>query len=1274
MIFFELEPTDISSLDDGDLRELVARLCEAELIQQGLQPSSVTWGGAQEAADGGLDVSVRSASRISNPNFVPRESTGFQVKKHSMGKSACRREMEEDGKPKAVIEDLASREGAYIIVSGRDDCSEKMLSERLKGMKSALDALAGTGDLHLDFYGRDRLSAWLRQHPSVALWVRSRLGKPLAGWKPYGRWAATPPDQDDEFLVDSHPCVIDVNSRSKEPEPVLAGIQLTRDRLRGSTSTVRITGLSGVGKTRFAQALFDAKVGIDALPASDVIYADLGNDLTPTASELVTYLIANDFATYLVLDNCPPDVHRNLQKQVAASNAKLRILTIEYDISEDKPEETEVIHLEPSSEETISKLVQKRLPNVGRFNADRIAEFAGGNARVALALASRVDADETLSNFSDEDLFRRLFSQRKGNSPELLHSAEALALVYSFNISRTEYRDELRVLGVIAGLNRQELHRDQAELLRRQLAQRRGNWRAILPHALANRLAKRALENISPEDINEELFKPENLRLLQSCAHRLGYLHDHEQARELALTWFRPGAPLGNIANCSEKHLVALDYVAPIFPDVILRAIEQASATPGFASRQNGNFTRFARLLCRLAYEDEAFDRAVELLLKFGETERVGENNNSIVGQMGRLFSLHLSGTEATPERRQAFVQKLLQSGNPRHREIATELLQSAFQSRHWTSLGTFHFGARKRGSGWSPKDNGERISWYVGFMQLLQPALGSPRPQDRDWAKSVLGSHFRALWSFAGCFDTLEQVIRDHGREGSWPLIWTSIKKTLHFDGDRHTPEVLARLKSLEKLTAPCDHYSEIESYALVDAWDHIDLRGEDFQQNTNDIYEKVIKLGELTAAKTEYLDRLGAKLWETRAQPLSWFGKGLAAGSKDNSSMFALLVESFQKHRSKRVNLLLLDGYISGVNEADPRMGRHILERALRIPELKPYAVSLLSIVPITPWASATLLELARGGELEAWRFEQLGYGRAHESIPDSELADLLAAINALDRGYLSTIRILSMRFFERKRGECTPNEELRSVARVAIRGLAAAHRDDLMQAQFHDIGRVLEEAFSGLAPESEIKEIIDLLCEGIRTCRLYQFELHEVINALIGSYPELFLDAVFDGSDNEQALSVLLFREGVAGEGVSLNHAPLDRVLAWCGTDQDRIMKVAEAVNAFSESDPSEASDESPKRVILSKHTKSLLGVARDKRKFVEILFEDLQPSSWSGSRADILEVRSKALTELLEYPDPELSAHVRANLNCIGQRIREEREAEAAEHNEREQRFE
>ena len=280
-----------------------------------------------------------------------------------MGETACRDEMLDGDALKWVIAELANRNGAYIIVNGKDDCSDSMLARRLRGMTAAVASLPNKSALHLDFYGRDRLATWLRRYPSVALWVRSRLGRPLSGWRPFGRWAATPREQDDEFLVDDHPCVIDANSSAKDPIPISEGIQLARDRLRQRGRAVRITGLSGVGKTRFAQALFEADVGEEALPPASAIYADLGEDLTPTASELVSYLIANDHAVHLVLDNCPPDVHRQLQRQVSESAAKLGLLTIEYDVSDDHPEETEVIHLEPSSEKTISKLIQKRFPD-----------------------------------------------------------------------------------------------------------------------------------------------------------------------------------------------------------------------------------------------------------------------------------------------------------------------------------------------------------------------------------------------------------------------------------------------------------------------------------------------------------------------------------------------------------------------------------------------------------------------------------------------------------------------------------------------------------------------------------------------------------------------------------------------------------------------------------------------------------------------------------------------------------------------------------------------
>lgn len=1274
MDYFELEPADITALSASDLRELVARLSEAEVMQQGRRSLCVTWGGAQEAPDGGLDVRVEDAGLSPNDGFVPRGYCGFQVKKHTMGEAACRGEMLENGLLRPVIADLADRNGAYIIVSGKDDCSDSMLASRLRGLAGAVESLPNKANLHLDFYGRDRLATWLRRTPSVALWARARLGRPLSGWRSFGRWAATPREQDDAFLVDDHPCVIDANASRKAPMPVSMGIEVARDRLRNPGSAVRITGLSGVGKTRFAQALFEAGVGENSLSPARAIYADLGERLVPTASELVSYLIVNGHAVHLILDNCPPDVHRQLQKQVSESEANLSLLTIEYDISDDRPEETAVIHLEPCSEKTVSTLIQKRFPDLERINADTIAEFAGGNSRIAIALASRVHSDETLTNFTDEELFRRLFSQRKGPSEQLLGSAEILSLVYSFNLSNSAFNDELRVLGSIAGLDRRLLHQGQAELLRRQLAQRRGEWRAVLPHALANRLAKRALENISPDEINAELLKPENRRLFVSCAHRLGYLHNFEPALQLASAWVAPGGILHDIGSYEEDKFSALQYIAPVFPDTVLGLLEDASSDPDFASRKNKNFALLVRLLSQLAYDDDKFDRAVCLMLKFADGEASDERSDSVVSSIRQLFSLHLSGTQATPTRRRACVRKLLASGSLRHREIAGELLRAAFEASHWTSFASFEFGARHRGYGWSPSTNEEQLGWYVGFLQEIKPALASQDQVLREWARELVALHFRGLWTYAGCYDALEEIVFSHTSTGGWPKVWMAIKRTLSFDGDDTPPEIKIRLEALEDFSAPIDLYSEIEAYVLTNIWDHVEGRGNSAAAKHGTIEAKIVSLGEAAAADLSYVEFLGPKIWEGTFDALESFGAGLARGSSNQIATFEQLADLLQQQAPQVLNPILLYGYIRAVYETNADVGRLIQERVFDHSLLRPYFVYLLGASDIAPWGVKKLLEIAREGKIEARRFGQLAYGRMHEPIPDKELSELLLILNEQGNGFHASLDILRMRFFIREDSGYVPSEELLSVGRSLIRSLLSVDREQYSRSPISGMDRIASQCLKASVPAHEIKEIVRLLCSAVNEYRIYCYDLHDLITHLVINFPEVVLAEVFSGDNKERLLVYQIFSDRFNRNSLSINIAPVDRVLAWCQGDQSLISRVASAVRIYSPVEASDSPLEYARKVVLSEMIKSFLEVAKDKESVIERMVTAIQPTSWSGSRADIMETRAKAFAELLDHPIPEVRNISARKLELVEQAVLREREREASENASLEQRFE
>ena len=102
---------------------------------------------------------------------------------------------------------------------------------------------------------------------------------------------------------------------------------------------VRLVGLSGVGKTRFIQALFDARIGSNALLQSDALYTDASESPDPSPLDMLPRLIGLEQRVVLIIDNCGVELHRKLATKVAQSACKLSLITVEYDIDDDEPPE-----------------------------------------------------------------------------------------------------------------------------------------------------------------------------------------------------------------------------------------------------------------------------------------------------------------------------------------------------------------------------------------------------------------------------------------------------------------------------------------------------------------------------------------------------------------------------------------------------------------------------------------------------------------------------------------------------------------------------------------------------------------------------------------------------------------------------------------------------------------------------------------------------------------------------------------------------------------------
>ena len=445
MTVFDIPLARLSELDDDDFKELIARLCEDEVERQGGNRLEVRWAGHRKAKDGGLDVVVETGDCFTRPNrLLPRKYTGLQVKTEKFEPRKIEKEMIKKGNLRSSISKLAEEEGAYLIVSSKDNCTNKMLKDRREAMQKAVAGDQNAASIQLDFGSNHDVSRWVSTHPRVAIWLRERLALPcLEGWKQFGRWSGTPRSEDDTLI-----CGKGLQFQFKDGPAItnlIEAVDKIRELVKTGDAAVRIVGHSGIGKTRIVQALFESIGKTQKLPCFQAVYTDLDQPLSTSPMQMLEALNLPNVSAILIIDNCPPDTHRLLVKQLGATNSKVRLVTVEYDVKTDQPEQTDVVTIKTKGTDIVNRLLVRRRPDLSSQDVDRLAGLALGNARLGLALANFAPEDGPLSAFDDTELFKRLFWQRNAHDPELDKAAQVLSLVYSFDLEGEEDPGELAV-------------------------------------------------------------------------------------------------------------------------------------------------------------------------------------------------------------------------------------------------------------------------------------------------------------------------------------------------------------------------------------------------------------------------------------------------------------------------------------------------------------------------------------------------------------------------------------------------------------------------------------------------------------------------------------------------------------------------------------------------------------------------------------------------------------------------------------------------------------
>lgn len=1313
MPIFEVQKDELRNLSDSQLEELVAKLAEAELASNHYSPACVFWSDSIDVPDGGIDVSVDVPVEKLETDFLTRPKTIFQAKKKSMPVNEIRKEMCPSGHLRSVLSKQAEIRGSYIIVSLSDDCTNiNMRDDRLKAMRAAMDGDPNKDNIHLDFFDRPKLVQWLRQHPAVVLWVQEILGRRLIGWRAYGRWSNPPFDADDT-LIRAPGVSITLPTGKGDKLMIEEAIKQMRELVRSTKKPIRVIGLSGVGKTRIVQSLFDERIGDDALDRTVAIYADAGAAYSPSAVEMLDRLSRENRRAIMVLDNCSSALHATLASEVASTDSQITLITVEYDIRNDEPQSTEVVRIEADGAALAEELLLQRYPKIGSDNAKRISEFAYGNAKVSLVVAERVNnRGESLARLSDASLFDRLFEQKHQPDHDLRSHAQLLALVYSFSVSSPKsmnhqevfetnsaqhsyiffkillslkeriidfvgllraailqreskatklrrYRsvntgqindiDELAVLGSILEVPREQLYRSVAELLQRGIVQQRSDWRAILPHVIANKLAGEALNNVPKKTLRNTFEAPGHKRLLESFARRLGSMHDHPVAHEIAEAWLEVDGRLGKLLNLDEFNTRILEFVAPIKPCAVLERLEAEINNPEsrtFALNDNYQMTIIINLIRSLAYDADKFSRCVELLLILAEIKDDIDSNKLVKKLISSLFQPYLSGTHASLDRRLEITRKtIMQSKSNKRRECGFHMLSSALKGSPWSSSYMNNFGARPRDTGIRPCHQ-QFVEWRCKFIELAVELDDSGDIGIAESARLVLAKRFRDLWEFPPnqiTQKTLLNAVRDINNRRYWVDGYKAIQKTIFYADFNNENEddklTLEDLRTLKDELVPATLVNQIEAVfkSEHDYWLLDDSGPDSYEEVEQQLISRAEELGEEFARSRQSLSELESYLYSTNVRLFqNAFGKGLAKGAEDLKGNWRELVNLLHTLNLERFSVSLLCGFIEVIDGNDRGLAQRMLDQCLEDKLLRRALVELHPQRTFDCTDFDRCIRALADEEVSGSGYGVLFWRSTCEELPVQRLVKLAECLLKKPDGETIILEALSMKFRRIRLNGGKLDVELKRLGLKAATARLLRIQSDPDGAVDYYIKRIIGAVLPADKSNEEVTKWLDTIFSVIDSTHGYLHGYAHSIRVTAEKMPQEFLDRVFP-SDKEIRKKRWFFINQDKKDQLPLDAIDIDVLIDWCRNRDDHEVwqVVASGIYPW-------MVNKSDELVDLSEAAMKLLESAPNKEHVLAAYSCKIKPTIYSLSDIDLMRQRALAIKKLTECSENEIAS--------------------------------
>ncbi|UWX68069.1 hypothetical protein NZD85_05570 [Empedobacter stercoris] len=706
------------------------------------------------------------------------------------------------------------------------------------------------------------------------------------------------------------------------------------DRLK-LNNTVRILGLSGIGKSRILLEIFkpiDANLESYIL-SNRVLYYDYSENEFDIIDK-INSLQKRKEDKIIILDNCDREIHKNLLPYFKKSDNKLKLISIDSNLEEQvKSSLNDVIYYNLDHSkfvDVVTQIVKEDFSFLSQADSDLIIEFSQGNILMASLLSDKVKHSSQIGELDDVDLVAKLLGI--DNTESETRSILRACSLFNYLGFDDEYQKQLQYIATnkdftCIDVNQESVIIDKfkrvcSSYLKKQIFEKRGRFITLRPMPLAFYLASEWLEQCDVEKMQRIITYIENIKednhrssLVESFAKQMRYMNYNDNAVKIVerLVSIEGSFHNAKVLNTELGSRLFRSFVEvnPVATSKTLWSIFNNLTYEEILVFDKGR-RNLVWSLEKLSFDSKSFKLATKVLYLLANSENENISNNS-TGILISLFKILLPGTEANLEQRFEMLEWISQRNDINSTDLFIKCINAAFMSNGFYRM----MGPEQQGTkilkDYHP--NSEEIKTYrLKILSLIDKRI-KVQNKDSEFYINIIISSLRSF-SISSHFEIILESLETILEEKKWNSIeiLKVLKQIKKYDSTLLSSFELSKINQYIERLSKIDFksrlinahnlsYIELEDYSHESQIKYYEKLGEEFifEEYDWDIYIPI-----LASMKPNFTGILGKSIYEI-----------IKSDEQRVEKFIKSYLESLEKLSYLDMNLSLLNGFISSLED---------------------------------------------------------------------------------------------------------------------------------------------------------------------------------------------------------------------------------------------------------------------------------------------------------------------------------------------------------------------